>query len=475
MSDNATITREQLRTTLIATELGGQVGDASHFSYAALGRSTYSFGEMQFDVGNNGDAQNFLKRNGFTDADVRNLSSRGSLSSDEKNALDAKLKAIPQATIDRFTDEQLDKGVAQVGVVISQVRDQNPVAADAILQDPVLQLGIADYRNQFGSTGAQFIGYLAGRPQQLAGGTVQTEGLPSREDILTFIDATSYGQNPRNTNGIAGREMHFNQAMSQLDLRPATTQASGHASGGAEAFLKLHNHGSAVQELQTRLAELGYRDDIDQPLSADGIFGPATDAAVRSFQREQGLADDGIVGPATQRLLDEQAQAYRQSHSNQEAPQDGQVPPQVPVRLDDPCHPDHHFFQQTREQVYQLDRGLGRTPDQRSDNLASALMVQARADGLQRIDQIALGTDGTRMWGVQTPLGRTDHLFDKQTCVPTAAVSTPMEQSAAQWPEAMQRFQQLQAQAAQVRTQAQVEQQMSLGPQMAREDFSGRR
>ncbi|TCO56917.1 peptidoglycan-binding protein [Actinocrispum wychmicini] len=39
-------------------------------------------------------------------------------------------------------------------------------------------------------------------------------------------------------------------------------------------------------------------------IAADGIFGPATDAAVRTYQHNQGLTADGIVGPATWARID---------------------------------------------------------------------------------------------------------------------------------------------------------------------------
>jgi peptidoglycan hydrolase-like protein with peptidoglycan-binding domain len=62
--------------------------------------------------------------------------------------------------------------------------------------------------------------------------------------------------------------------------------------------LRLGSTGEAVLELQGFLAVRGYR------LGAlDGIFGSATDSAVKAFQQKQGLGPDGVVGPATRGVI----------------------------------------------------------------------------------------------------------------------------------------------------------------------------
>ncbi len=56
--------------------------------------------------------------------------------------------------------------------------------------------------------------------------------------------------------------------------------------------------GPAVRELQARLQELSF-----DPGAVDGIFGPATSAAVMAFQKSRNLVADGVVGPQTVQAL----------------------------------------------------------------------------------------------------------------------------------------------------------------------------
>ena len=62
----------------------------------------------------------------------------------------------------------------------------------------------------------------------------------------------------------------------------------------SQPVLRRGSKGSAVTELQNRLAALGF-----SPGAADGIFGSLTEGAVKSFQRSRGIPADGIVGSQT--------------------------------------------------------------------------------------------------------------------------------------------------------------------------------
>lgn len=58
--------------------------------------------------------------------------------------------------------------------------------------------------------------------------------------------------------------------------------------------LEMEASGEDVLELQKKLKDLGF-----DPGPLDGVFGPATEAAVINFQKSEDLLADGIVGPKT--------------------------------------------------------------------------------------------------------------------------------------------------------------------------------
>jgi peptidoglycan hydrolase-like protein with peptidoglycan-binding domain len=64
--------------------------------------------------------------------------------------------------------------------------------------------------------------------------------------------------------------------------------------------------GEDVRAVQERLSLLGY-----WPGDADGIYGPATEDAVKRFQTTNGLEVDGIVGRQTwERLFSPEAAPF---------------------------------------------------------------------------------------------------------------------------------------------------------------------
>ena len=74
----------------------------------------------------------------------------------------------------------------------------------------------------------------------------------------------------------------------------ATSTPKSAASTKSSATLKVGSRGPAVSQLQDALRTAGFN-----PGKTDGVFGPKTQAAVRSFQQAKGLTVDGIAGKQT--------------------------------------------------------------------------------------------------------------------------------------------------------------------------------
>jgi hypothetical protein len=92
------------------------------------------------------------------------------------------------------------------------------------------------------------------------------------------------------------------------------------------------------------------------------------------------------------------------------------------------------MFQQARHGVQKLDADMDRPSDQRSENLAGALTVAARATGMNRIDTVMLSEDGSQTFAVQHVIPRA---LAVHAHVQTAqAIHVPLEQSSAEWAKA---------------------------------------
>ena len=197
----------------------------------------------------------------------------------------------------------------------------------------------------------------------------------------------------------------YNGPTMQRAVRLAQARADGDT-------LDQENHGTAVRKLQSKLAGLGYSGAHGHPLQPDGKFGPDTRHAVEAFQRDHQLAIDGKVGPQTRGALE----ALSNSRNGQSSPS-----------LADPAHPDHALFGQARQQVHRIDTDMGRVPDQHSNNLAGALTVAAKHQGLSRIDEVAINEDGSRAFVAQHYRGYSTHA----EVLTAEAVKTPLAQSSA--------------------------------------------
>lgn len=263
---------------------------------------------------------------------------------------------------------------------------------------------------------------------------------------LAGLGYTDVDGNPIIANGRF--DAHTGQALERLQMAHGMQPVDGKAGSKSLEQIK-----ADVVAVQNDLRKLDYEHN-GKPLVPDGDYGQATQAAIKAFQKDHQLNQTGVADPSTLHAMKTAIQ--EKEHPTRE-------PANLSGRIDQPGHVGYDIYTQARERVYELDRQLGRTPDGRSDNLAAAVAVSAHADGLKRIDQVALSTDGNTLWAVERPNGRTDQLFDQRTHVPTATANVPLEQTSAQWAQADQRQQQAQA-AQQSQAQQQDQQQQQAMP-----------
>lgn len=105
-------------------------------------------------------------------------------------------------------------------------------------------------------------------------------------DIIEYVPRTT-----RTTSSIVS-----NSTAPQVSVVPQKTSSSF----VFQSFLTFGSRGLEVLELQKKLQSLGF---FPSTITPNGVFGPATQAAVVAFQRANGIDPFGYVGPATRAVL----------------------------------------------------------------------------------------------------------------------------------------------------------------------------
>jgi peptidoglycan L-alanyl-D-glutamate endopeptidase CwlK len=115
-----------------------------------------------------------------------------------------------------------------------------------------------------------------------------------RRPFLTAIEqAERLGFESGHRWGWDSPHLQYNYKGYDTDNKIDATHAKIKVVSTPKSYLEKGDSGMAVKELQALLRSAGYN------IAADGDFGPATEAVVLSFQKENGLTADGIAGKQT--------------------------------------------------------------------------------------------------------------------------------------------------------------------------------
>lgn len=154
-------------------------------------------------------------------------------------------------------------------------------------------------------------------------------GRLTREAVRRFQRA-----NGLTADGIAGPKTLT--ALGQLEAGGSAATGGGAAAGasGDEGMLRLNSSGSAVRALQTNLQTLGYYGG-----TVTGTYGRLTKEAVRVFQRDHDLSADGIAGPRTLAAIQGELAREEERVRPSETPAPGTtpVPATTPVPTPSPA------------------------------------------------------------------------------------------------------------------------------------------
>ncbi len=164
---------------------------------------------------------------------------------------------------------------------------------------------------------------LAAAATSMAAGSAMAEGTGTRADARTDT-RTSYGAD-YNTgvtgNNTARTDMNVNTQAGVDAQANGDKRAYGYTSSDGrtviqtpadrQAYMNSRTHTAMdlssrdIQRVQQRLNDRGYS------LSVDGMWGPRTSAAVRSFQQDNGLEANGRLDSRTMAEMDLDGSVYR--------------------------------------------------------------------------------------------------------------------------------------------------------------------
>jgi len=223
-------------------------------------------------------------------------------------------------------------------------------------------------------------------------------------------------------------------------MRRAITQAEHgkvHPRGSPDGVLEKGDRGERVSEMQDQLRNLGYGEQLGGK-SSDGKFGPRTEEAVKTFQRDHGLKDDGIVGSQTMKAFSEAAAHSKSVRTltevnSQRRPGASMALPEESLSttlLSDKAHPVNGMYEQALAGVKDFEKRMGHSSGPHTANVSGALTAAALKSGMDRIDRVALSDDASRAYAMQ---GDASSPFKKYAEVDVAhAAKTPLAESSAQ-------------------------------------------